>query len=272
MNPASAPLSEHVKSLVHWLALSGIQTEVSNESRQWIVDPFQSASAAAPIIPARTAPAPSSIDLEIKFNNIIELNDFLKQWKRIGIAKTAMNTVTGLGPENAALMIICDTPDAFEDQKGQAFVGPGNMLILEALRHAGFSRETLYMTYLSKWRPPGQKPLSVAEIDLLATLLEQEIAFTRPKAILAIGESTLKALGMDFLRNTSQNNTENLYTNQLLNYKIPVLSSQKGEILVKTAGMKKNFWLSIINFAATLRAKGVKMNTAPGSLSVNYTE
>lgn len=269
MNPLPSILSDDAKSLIHWLSLGGVQTEISEALRQWSND------APLPIAPVNAPTARQAVaiptELDVKFNNINELNDFLRQWKRLGISKTAMHTIVGTGAVNPVLMVICDAPDGSEDQRGEGFIGVGNRLICEALRLAGFQQDTLYMTYLSKWRPPGQKALSPAEISILSPLLAQEIAFVRPKAILALGDSTLKALGVDSVRSPLPSKEFSSYENQSLNYKIPVFTSQKGEFLVKTPGMKKNFWLSIVNFASALRAE----NAAPhmlGSPSVNYTE
>lgn len=270
MNSPLSLADPALKSLVHWLNLGGVQTETADTVRQWFTDttPFpETASAAAPS-PRTMAPAPA-LEIDIKFNNINELNEFLRQWKRLGLSKTATHTVVGTGQTSSPrLMVICDAPDMFEDQKGEAFIGTGNTLIKEALVHAGFPLDTLYMTYLSKWRPPGQKALSPTEISILSPFLHQEIGFIRPQAILALGESTLKGLGLDSARPTGGAGEISLYKNQYLNYNLPLLTSQKGEFLVKTAGMKRNFWLSIVAFAASLRAK----DNLPGSPSVNYTE
>lgn len=273
MNPASFTLTEQTKSLVHWLSLSGVLTETGEELHRWTSDPFATPDVPSPAARTTTvsAPVPAAAELDVKFDNINELNNFFQQWKRLGISKTATNTLIGTGIQNPCLMIVCDTPDGFEDQKGQPFSGPGNSLIREALRYAGFSLDTIYMTYLSKWRPPGQKALSPTEIGILSPLLHQEIAFIRPQAVLAIGESTLKGLGIENLRPGLSNREISIYKNQYLNYEIPVLTSQKGEFLVKTSSMKKNFWLSITNFASALRAKGIPLH-AHGSNSVNYTE
>jgi uracil-DNA glycosylase len=188
-----------------------------------------------------------------RFESLDAFQTYVRAYKESGLCRTATHAVLGAGCEAQPLLtIICDTPDTQEDTSGQAFTGPGNQLVRAALRHAGFDPGQIYCTYVSKWRPPGQRSLTAIELKQLSSMLYEELRLIQPKAILTLGESALKAVlseNMPVLPKT--HNIINI-KNHIFNIEIAVLPSQKGEFLVKNPTMKKDFWLSLLRLANSL--------------------
>ncbi len=215
----------------------------------------------------RTVESPVSLP---SFADLDALNAFTKGWKEPALCRTATQAVSSSGQATAPdLAIIADIPDTAEDASGQAFTGPYNQLIRKALAAAGFNLESCYFTYLSKWRTPGQRNLSDVEMSWLIPLLRAELGFVQPRAILLLGDSVSRAI---FSPSSQKDKilTKNTFVEiQWLEKSLPILSSQKSEILVKNISMKKSFWFSLIAFAATLRAEGFLADCPPG---VNNTE
>jgi uracil-DNA glycosylase family 4 len=261
-------------SLVDWLYLAGLQAETSSQPRHWLQDTEQAPIIAAgfaeelqasPLLhsPVTAAPikVPAAPVLAVvslpNFINLESYNSFITSYKTLDICKTSNKTLLGVGSLQPDLMVVADTPNDTEDRCGESFTSLGHQNILQALDFAGFSKEKSYYTYLSKWRPPGQRPLTKLEVHHLAPLLIAEINLVRPKALLLLGESIARALLGESAGTTVPLSTLLLYQNQLDNKEIPVWASQRGENLVKTQSMKKSFWFSILSFKAALSARGL---------------
>src|ERR1700686_1905745 len=59
-------------------------------------------------------------------------------------------TVFGVGPEHAAVMMIGEVPGDQEDREGLPFVGPAGKLLDAALEKARIDRSTVYVTNVIK--------------------------------------------------------------------------------------------------------------------------
>ena len=258
----SAPSNFH--SFVDWFALSGVSFEVGEitayeagmalraEKEARIAGPEAIDTPVQKPKTAASKPATANISLP-EFTSIDELNAFSKAFRDLGLCKTASSCVVGIGSLTPQLMVITDTPEDQEDRSGLAFSGLSNQMIQKALGFAGLEHANIYYTYLSKWRPPGKRALTPQEAELCAALLKQEIRLLRPQAILSLGESTLRAISPDSLTGGRKIPFINTNENQILDYKMPFFASQKSEFLVKNTLMKKNFWFSLLEFAATIR-------------------
>lgn len=251
-------------SFADWLQLGGVYYEVREEPASWGQE--QSAvSFPAEEVVAMAQPAPKEAVLTTQpfqqFSDLDSYNSHLLSWKKIGICNTSTNTVLGSGVSSPALMLVAEAPDDVEDRSGIAFSGAGNQIILQALQAAGFDHTHIYMTYLSKWRPPGgQRALGKHETIHLVPMLLEEMRLVRPKAVLVLGESVGKLiLGESFPGSGGIGKVFSI-NNQIDKRQIPLMASQKGENLVKTQGMKKNFWFSLLSYTASLRAQAAPNN------------
>src|SRR5437660_1200199 len=69
-------------------------------------------------------------------------------------------TVFGVGPAHAAVMLVGEQPGNDEDLAGAPFVGPAGKLLRRALVDAGVSLERVYFTNAVKhfkWYPRGKR-------------------------------------------------------------------------------------------------------------------
>ena len=100
----------------------------------------------------------------------------------------------GTGPAPAELMIIGEAPGRQEDRLGAPFVGDAGQLLDKMLEAAGLSRERAYVSNAVKCRPPDNRKPSVGEINACAYHLQREIDAVRPKYVLLMGATPLKAV------------------------------------------------------------------------------
>ena len=115
----------------------------------------------------------------------------------------ATQTVFGIGPVPARLMLVGEQPGDKEDLAGEPFVGPAGSMLAKAMEEAGLDRETAFVTNVVKhfkWRPtPGgkrrlhEKP-NKAEIGACLPWVESELALVKPEGLVLLGATAAGAL------------------------------------------------------------------------------
>jgi uracil-DNA glycosylase len=120
--------------------------------------------------------------------------------RRCDLWKHATQAVTGEGSADAFIMLVGEQPGDEEDRLGHPFVGPAGRVLDECVEAAGLSRGGLYVTNAVKhfkWEPRGKRRLhkrpGAGEIKACNIWLEQEIAAVKPRVIVALGATALKA-------------------------------------------------------------------------------
>lgn len=113
----------------------------------------------------------------------------------------ATQAVVGEGPATALIMVVGEQPGDHEDLAGRPFVGPAGQLLHGALEEAGVDRTALYLTNAVKhfrFRLQGRRRIHLApdagHVVACRPWLEQEIALVRPKLIVSLGATALRAL------------------------------------------------------------------------------
>ena len=122
----------------------------------------------------------------------------------------ATQVVFGVGPENAALMIVGEQPGDTEDLTGVPFTGPAGKLFDAEAEAAGLDRTAAYVTNAVKhfkYQPRGKRRIhqrpNAGEVTACRWWLNQERGAIRPRLILAMGATALASLtgsGKDILR------------------------------------------------------------------------
>jgi DNA polymerase len=100
---------------------------------------------------------------------------------------TRIQTVFGVGSENADLLIIGEAPGAEEDRKGEPFVGRAGKLLDAMLGAIALSRDDVYIANILKCRPPNNRDPQRDESTACTPYLERQIQLLQPKVILALG-------------------------------------------------------------------------------------
>ncbi|NID17571.1 UdgX family uracil-DNA binding protein [Luteibacter yeojuensis] len=115
--------------------------------------------------------------------------------------KPATQTVFGMGPSDARIVVIGEQPGDQEDLAGKPFVGPAGKLFDRALEEAGVDRGALYVTNAVKhfkFEPRGKvrlhKRANAGEQAACRPWLAAEIDRIRPDGIVCMGAMAAQAV------------------------------------------------------------------------------
>ncbi|MEL6688070.1 MAG: UdgX family uracil-DNA binding protein, partial [Pseudomonadota bacterium] len=129
------------------------------------------------------------------------LSEQLNACRRCSLWKDATQSVSGVGPNNARLMIVGEQPGDQEDLAGQPFIGPSGNILTQGLEAAGLSRADAYITNAVKhfkYEVRSQRRIhknpSVSEIQACNVWLERELALIKPDLVLCLGASAAGAV------------------------------------------------------------------------------
>jgi uracil-DNA glycosylase len=156
----------------------------------------QESLAAAPgEAPARAAGAPGPEPAEDEAWQAVAAA--VAACRKCRLCETRTNTVFGVGPRDAPLMVVGEGPGADEDARGEPFVGRAGKLLDEMLRAIGRSRgSNTFIANVVKCRPPGNREPAEDEAEACRPFLEQQIRLVRPKLIVALGRVAAQRLLM----------------------------------------------------------------------------
>ena len=119
----------------------------------------------------------------------------IKQCRKCSELCAARTTiVSGVGPDNAKIMIIGEAPGETEDLTGEPFVGRAGKLLDKILESAGLNRKNVYITNTVKCRPPKNRTPTPQEIDNCGVYLWLEIQQVKPRLIITLGKTPLVKL------------------------------------------------------------------------------
>lgn len=131
--------------------------------------------------------------------NLTELNKDIRASQPL--LPGAKKAVLGEGPVGAAIAFVGEQPGDQEELQGRPFVGPAGLLLNRAMAEAGIERDRSYLTNAVKHfkfvqrgkRRIHQKP-TAGEVRHYRWWLDKELAFVRPRLIVALGATAVLAL------------------------------------------------------------------------------
>ncbi len=91
-------------------------------------------------------------------------------------------------------MLIGEAPGADEDRLGKPFVGLSGQLLDRILAAVGLHEDTVYISNIVNWRPPGNRQPTSDEIALCLPFILRHIELVAPKVIVLLGGTAVKAL------------------------------------------------------------------------------
>jgi DNA polymerase len=128
-------------------------------------------------------------------------NEGPRECRRCDLWRHATQAVVGEGPPNSAIMLVGEQPGDEEDRRGHPFVGPAGRVLESAMTEASIERSQVFLTNAVKhfkWEPRGKRRLhkrpDVREIKACYVWLDQEILKVKPRVIVALGATALRAL------------------------------------------------------------------------------
>ncbi len=110
------------------------------------------------------------------------------------LCKSRTNAVPGIGNGNSDVVFVGEAPGRNEDLQGKPFVGTAGQILSEALAHAGFSREDVYITNVVKCRPPNNRQPLTEERSACRPYLSKELEIIKPKIICILGNTAYSSL------------------------------------------------------------------------------
>ena len=124
----------------------------------------------------------------ISATTLTELNNQKSSFELSALKKMAAHTLLGQGNLHPQLMCIFETPTADSDRSGNIFAGQQGEMFQKMMAAIQLDiAKDVYITYLSPWRTPGNRPLTEAEQALFLPFLQREIELVQPKKILLFG-------------------------------------------------------------------------------------
>jgi len=111
-----------------------------------------------------------------------------------GLKRTATNTVFADGNPAAPVMLIGEGPGADEDRIGRPFVGRAGQLLDRMLAAIQLDRQSVHITNVVYWRPPGNRTPTTAEIASCLPFVLRHIALVHPKILVLAGGTAAAAL------------------------------------------------------------------------------
>lgn len=100
----------------------------------------------------------------------------------------------GDGNPQPLILFIAEAPGEVEDRYNRVLVGPTGSLLRATLKELGIDESQCRFTNTVRCRPPGNRTPKANEIKYCRQFLEEEIAQTKPKVIVLLGNSPLKAV------------------------------------------------------------------------------
>lgn len=156
-----------------------------------------------PVVSAPIGKAEASAEsrsLALATQSLDELKAVIQNFGGIAIKKTATNFVFADGSPSARVMVIGEAPGRDEDTAARPFMGESGEFLDRVFSHIGLSRtadrpeESLYMSYMLNWRPPGNRTPTPSEIETSLPFIERHIQLAAPKLLVICGGTAAQAL------------------------------------------------------------------------------
>ncbi|MDQ6647199.1 MAG: UdgX family uracil-DNA binding protein [Pseudomonadota bacterium] len=162
----------------------------------------------APTVPEKRIPAPTPPrPVLLPEGSIAQLREQARHCRACPLWQPATQTVFGVGPDDARIVVIGEQPGDQEDLAGQPFVGPAGQLFNTALAQAGIDRGALYVTNTVKhfkFEPRGKRRLharaNAMEQAACRHWLAAELDRIRPAAIVCLGAMAAHSIFGDGFR------------------------------------------------------------------------
>jgi DNA polymerase len=179
------------------------------------------------------------------------------------LKQTAMNLVFGQGTafdpsrSEARIMVIGDVPSEDDDRSGAPFSGRAGYLLDKMLESIELARESVYLSNMVYWRPPGNRTPTQEEVAACLPFVSRQIALVRPSHLLCFGGLTLKHLIKSPIGLTKARGKWAVYTPPLAQEGeagVPCLPTYHPLFLLGQPGLKRLVWQDLLSFRKETRS------------------
>ena len=133
-------------------------------------------------------------ELAAAANDLNQLRDGLARFEGCNLRLAAKNLVFADGNAASKIMLIGEAPGRDEDEQGIPFVGRSGQLLDKMLASIGLDRNSVYITNVIAWRPPGNRTPTPQETEICRPFVERHIELVSPDIIVLLGASASKTL------------------------------------------------------------------------------
>ncbi|HXG80256.1 MAG TPA: uracil-DNA glycosylase [Sphingomicrobium sp.] len=171
------------ESLILWWHEAGVDGAVGEAPRAWLRQDQGTSSVALPVANI-TEPKPETL---------AALQDWLASSIQLPLASETARRILPHGPENAAIMLLSDSPSLEDLASGQPIGGEAWQLAVKMLAAIGISAEDAYSASLSCVHAPGARMTEKDRAEC-GDIARRHIVLARPKRLLLFGDGPCKAL------------------------------------------------------------------------------
>ena len=187
---------------------------------------------------------------------IDELRESLEGFEGCALKFTATNTVFADGDPSSDLMLIGEAPGVDEDRQGLPFVGASGQLLNRMLAALGRERDTVYISNVLFWRPPGNRSPTDAETAACLPFVQRHIELAKPKVLVFLGGNSAKTMlsrkeGIMRLRGKWFD-----YTSDGLDAPIPAIPTFHPAFLLRQSAQKREAWRDFLSIQEKLDSFG----------------
>lgn len=208
-------------------------------------------------VSAPSSSPPSTLGTPVNLATCQTLEDLrraLEAFEGCALKKTATNLVFADGNPKAKVMLIGEAPGADEDRQGVPFVGVSGQLLDKMLATIGLNRQSVYITNIVPWRPPGNRQPTPQEIAACKPFVEKHIALIQPEILVLVGGVAMKTLfntndGIMRLRGTWQS-----YSSQELKTPLKAMATYHPSFLLRSPGQKAQSWQDLLMIKNALKS------------------
>lgn len=217
--------------------------------------PRREPAAVVPAVPKTATPVDPGLEsaaIAASCATLEALREEVVGFDGCALKKGARSTVFADGNPLARLMVIGEAPGREEDQAGLPFVGRSGRLLDLMLAAIGLSRkameakDSVYISNVLPWRPPGNREPSSDEVAMMAPFLFRHVELKAPEAILLLGSpATRTVLG------TGQGVAR--MRGKWAEWRgIPVMPTWHPAALLRDSAKKRDAWADLLMLSARL--------------------
>jgi uracil-DNA glycosylase len=151
--------------------------------------PLPSVSSPAPraeegVVATRAGAAERALQVAAGASTLEELRSAIAAFDGCALRDTASHLVFAEGDPSAA----------DDDRSGAPFAGAAGAYLDRMLGSIGLARDTLLLTPLIPWRPPGDRPPNPGELAICLPFLRRLVAIVGPARLLLLGALAARSL------------------------------------------------------------------------------
>lgn len=170
-----------------------LATKTDGSAPKMAPPPARSSSMSDAVVPDEAA-IKSARELAGNASTLEELKRAIESFEGCNLRRTAKNTVFSDGNPDTQIMFVGEAPGREEDLQGLPFIGRSGQLLDLMLGAIGLSRETVYISNVIPWRPPGNRAPTPSETEVCLPFIERHIELIAPKVLVMLGGSSAKTL------------------------------------------------------------------------------